>query len=304
MRLERGFFVAAALYGLAAGPGSAAPPQGVPLRTVPASLSEFSDPKSNSEFAADFEGSPNAEMEVALDWSAKPGVFESDLFRRSGNSLYLESRRHIDDAELLVAKRRDAKRMWESLEAFIDLLSDKKRMSRYELASEMGDALMRIDESTWSALRVGGQAYELAASIQELRTWLLDAWQVSSDADPGVEALLKAEARLPTVETRSSAVRFLALVQSGDSDSAESPIKLHELGVALMSETPKTIRNVYMALRGDLKRKLKQQLTSLLNEIEREEIEFDQSDQKIDALRDLLGFNPTDPTLRNLASSR
>ncbi len=261
---------------------------------------------SASELTTDFEpleASANAVPEVLLDWSEIPGVFESDLFRRSGNALYLESRRRIGEVELLAAKRRDAERLWRSLESFIDLLSDKNRMSKFELASQMGNALLRIDEATWSALRVGAQAYELAASIQATRSRLLDAWQVSSDADPGVKALLDAEARIPTVETGSSAIRFLALIQAGDSDPTQAPIQSHEFGVALMSEEPATIRTVYQALRGELKKKLALQLAALLDDIERDQIEFEQSDLKIAEVVDLLGLEPVGNNPLDQASS-
>ena len=298
-----------------AGPVAAAPLAPAPTpRPVAAPQETLATPgsapisaeASASELTTDFEpleASANAVPEVLLDWSEIPGVFESDLFRRSGNALYLESRRRIGEVELLAAKRRDAERLWRSLESFIDLLSDKNRMSKFELASQMGNALLRIDEATWSALRVGAQAYELAASIQATRSRLLDAWQVSSDADPGVKALLDAEARIPTVETGSSAIRFLALIQAGDSDPTQAPIQSHEFGVALMSEEPATIRTVYQALRGELKEKLALQLAALLDDIERDQIEFEQSDLKIAEVVDLLGLEPVGNNPLDQASS-
>lgn len=300
-----------------AGPVAAAPLAPAPtLRPVAAPQETLATPgsapisaeasASASELTTDFEpleASANAVPEVLLDWSEIPGVFESDLFRRSGNALYLESRRRIGEVELLAAKRRDAERLWRSLESFIGLLSDKNRMSKFELASQMGNALLRIDEATWSALRVGAQAYELAASIQATRSRLLDAWQVSSDADPGVKALLDAEARIPTVETGSSAIRFLALIQAGDSDPTQAPIQSHEFGVALMSEEPATIRTVYQALRGELKEKLALQLAALLDDIERDQIEFEQSDLKIAEVVDLLGLEPVGNNPLDQASS-
>ena len=298
-----------------AGPVAAAPLAPAPTaRPVAAPQETLATPgsapisaeASASELTTDFEpleASANAVPEVLLDWSEIPGVFESDLFRRSGNALYLESRRRIGEVELLAAKRRDAERLWRSLESFIGLLSDKNRMSKFELASQMGNALLRIDEATWSALRVGAQAYELAASIQATRSRLLDAWQVSSDADPGVKALLDAEARIPTVETGSSAIRFLALIQAGDSDPTQAPIQSHEFGVALMSEEPATIRTVYQALRGELKEKLALQLAALLDDIERDQIEFEQSDLKIAEVVDLLGLEPVGNNPLDQASS-
>ena len=304
MKFGQVLALAAAFFITASAPAAAAPHADGELHSVSMSIAA---PASNPEVIANFrELDEPADVVPAflLDWSAVPGVYESDLSRRSGNSLYLESRRQIAESELLEAKRRDASRLWESLEAFIDLLLDKNRMSRFELASQMGDALLRIDEATWNALRVGGQAYELAASIQKLRTWLLNEWQVSSDADPGVKALLDAEARIPTVETNSSAIRFLALIQAADADEAEAPIRTHEFGVALMSEEPETIRRVYEALRGDLKRKLELQLTVLLEEIDREQIELDQRDQKITEIIDLLGLEAAAPIPRDRASSR
>ena len=71
-----------------------------------------------------------------------------------------------------------------------------------------------------------------------------------------------------------------------------------------MSEEPETIRRVYEALRGDLKRKLELQLTVLLEEIDREQIEFDQRDQKITEIIDLLGLEAAAPIPRDRASSR
>ena len=70
-----------------------------------------------------------------------------------------------------------------------------------------------------------------------------------------------------------------------------------------MSEEPVTIRRVYKALRGELKQKLKLQLTVLLGEIAREEIEFEQSDQKIAEVIDLLGLEPAVSAPRDRASS-
>jgi hypothetical protein len=317
MRSGYGLAAAAAWFGAMAalaGPIAAAPhatanqPTAVAMPTpmdptagsAPMPTEDF-DPA--SEFTTELEDSANANPEVLLDWSEVPGVFENDLFRRSGNALYLESRRRIAEAELLTAKRRDAARMWESLESFIDLLSDKNRMSKFELASQMGDALLRIDEATWSALRVGGRAYELAATIQETRSWLLDAWRVSSDADPGVKALLDAEARIHTVETGSPAIRFLALIQAADLDSTEAPIQAHEFGVALMSEELATIRTVYQALRGELKETLALQLAVLLDEIERDQIEFEQRDQKVAEVVDLLGLESVGTLPLDQASS-
>jgi hypothetical protein len=238
-----------------------------------------------------------------LEWSENPGVYESDLLRRFGNPLYLESRRQIGEGELLEAKRRDAEQMWQVLESFIDLLSDKGSMSRFELASQMGDALLRIDEGTWAALRVGGEAYPLAAAIQNLRTWLLKEWRVSSAADPGVKALLDAEARIPIVETESLAIRFLALIQAGDVDEQEGPIRRYEFGTALMNEDPASIRKVYAALRGELKSTMQKQLTLLLEEIAREEIEFEGRDRKVAVVTGLLGLNPADLGLRDRPSS-
>lgn len=234
-----------------------------------------------------------------LEWSENPGVYESDLFRRFGNPLYLESRRQIGEEELLEAKRRDAEQMWKVLESFIDLLSDKGRMSKFELASQMGDALLRIDEGTWTALRVGGAAYPLAAAIQNLRASLLKQWRVSSAADPGVKALLDAEARIPTVETESLAIRFLALIQAGDGDEKEGPIRRYEFGTALMNEDPVSIRKIYGALRGELKFTMQKQLTLLLEEIDREEIEFAGRDRKVAVVIGLLGLNPADLGLRD-----
>ncbi|MBW2291322.1 MAG: hypothetical protein JRG94_03325 [Deltaproteobacteria bacterium] len=158
----------------------------------------------------------------------------------------------------------------------------------------MGDALLRIDEGTWSALRVGGEAYDLAAAIQKLRAELLKDWQVSSAADPGVKALLGAEARIPTVNTKSSAIRFLALIQAGDGDANQGSIRRHEFAHALMNEDPSAIRKVYGALRGQLKATMREQLTLLLKEIAREQIEFEDKDQKVAVVTGLLGVNPAD----------
>ena len=207
---------------------------------------------------------------VQLEWSKNPGVFEEDLRRRDQNSLYFESRREIGKAELRAAKKLDAKRMWQDLEDFIDLMLDKRRMSRLETASEMGDALLTLDEGTWRALQVGGESYALAQAIQELRSWLLLEWRVSSERDPGVAALLAAEGRIPTVETGSRAIRFMALIQGATARptdgeaSATGPILIDELGTALMSEDRDTIVQVLESSRGELRSQLRLQLVSLL----------------------------------------
>jgi hypothetical protein len=158
----------------------------------------------------------------------------------------------------------------------------------------MGDALLRIDEGTWSALRVGGEAYNLAAAIQKLRSELLKDWQVSSAADPGVKALLDAEARIPIVYTQSATIRFLALIQAGDSDRDPGPIRRHEFAHALMTEDPASIKKIYRALRGQLKSTMREQLTLLLREIAREQIEFEGRDQKVAVVTGMLGVSPAE----------
>ncbi len=278
---------------LAAGNAGAQPPSDAAVASAPPVLSDADADLGD----ADLDGAEEPRSQapaLVLEWSENPGVHEGDLHRRFRNPLYLESRRQIGEAHLLAAKRRDAEQAWKVLERVIDLLSSKQRMSKFELASQMGDALLRIDEETWAALRVGGEAYSLAATVQDYRTWLLKEWQVAALADPGVKALLDAEARIPSVETHSPSIRFLALVQAGDADmdSEQGRILRHEFATALMSEEPNTIRNVYRALRGELKRTMQQQLTLLLEEIEREEIEFEGRDQKVAAVTALLGLSP------------
>lgn len=255
---------------------------------------EVTPPVSGAVSSSEPEPSIPQNRLAQLEWSKNPGVYEGDLRRRFGNPLYFEARRLVDEQELLSAKSRDAEKMWEVLEGFIDLLSDKNRMARFELASQMGDALLRIDEGTWSALRVGGEAYNLAAAIQKMRTELLAKWQVSSAADPGVKALLDAEARIPSVNTESPAIRFLALIQAGDGDGNKSPIRRHEYAHALMNEDAESIKKIYRALRGQLKATMREQLTLLLKEIAREQIEFEDRDQKVAVATGMLGIDPAD----------
>lgn len=232
--------------------------------------------------------------EILLEWSENPGVYESDLRRRLENPLYVEARRIIDESELLRAKRVDAANAWDALEEFIGLLSDKKRMERYELASEMADALLRIDEATWEALRVGGEAYALATSIQKMRAQLMQDWRSASAKDPGVQALLDAEESIPTVQTESSAVRFLALIQAGNDEEEQGPISTNEFGTALMSEDPDSIRTVYESLQGELKNALRDQLRAVLWDVGREEIEFPDKHEKVAAVAELLEAKPFD----------
>lgn len=232
--------------------------------------------------------------EILLEWSETPGVYESDLRRRLDNPLYVEARRIIDESELLGAKRVDAAKAWDALEEFIGLLSDKKRMERYELASEMADALLRIDEATWEALRVGGEAYGLAASIQKMRAQLIMDWRSASEEDPGVEALLDVEESIPAVETESSAVRFLALIQAGDDGEEQGPISTNEFGTALMSEDPDSIRVVYESLQGELKNAVRDQLRAVLWDVGREEIEFPDKHEKVAVVAELLEAKPFD----------
>lgn len=232
--------------------------------------------------------------EVELEWSKTPGVYESELLRRYGNPLYRETRRKVDERALRAAKRKDAEEMWNVLESFIGLLSDKNRMAKYELASQMGDGLLRLDEGTWAALRVGGEAYKLAGAIQDVRGELLKEWRVAAEADPGVKALLDAEGRIPTVKTGSSSIRFLALIQAASDDEQDAPIDRNEFAAALMSEEPAAIRDVYRALRGDLKRTVKQQLTRLLEEVGREEINFAGRNERVAVVTELLGVAASD----------
>ncbi|MFT5444582.1 MAG: hypothetical protein ACI8W3_003639 [Myxococcota bacterium] len=232
--------------------------------------------------------------EVELEWSQTPGVYESELLRRYGNPLYREARRKVDEGALRAAKRKDAEEMWNVLESFIGLLSDKDRMAKYELASQMGDGLLRLDEGTWAALRVGGEAYKLAGAIQEVRGDLLKEWRVAGQSDPGVKALLDAEARIPTVQTDSSSIRFLALIQAARDDDQNAPLDRNEFAAALMSEEPDAIRDVYRALRGDLKRTVKQQLTRLLEEVGREEVNFAGRNERVAVVTELLGVAASD----------
>lgn len=233
------------------------------------------------------------EPKVTIAWSAKPGVYERELMRRHDNPLYVESRQEVSEADLLDARRRDAERMWNALESYIELANDKDRMARYEVASKMGEALLRLDENTWSALRAGGEAYALAAATQEIRKQLLARWRDVASVDPGVKALLDAEARIPAVETDSPAIRFLALLQAADPDD-EGPIRRYEVGAALLSEDVATIRKVHALLRGELRRSVRDQLGSVLADIGRDEIEFEGKQEKVTAVADLLGKRPAD----------
>jgi hypothetical protein len=201
---------------------------------------------------------------VQLEWSENPGVFEEALRRRHQNILYPEARREVSKTELTKAKKVDAKRMWDNLEGFIELLLGKQRMSKLETASEMGDALLQIDEGTWRALRIGGESYALAKSIQEMRTWLLGEWRVSSERDPGVEALLAAENRIPSVKTDSPATRFMALIQSAENTANPGPVPTEEFAAALMSEDMDSVAQILGALRGRLRRQVAEQLVVLL----------------------------------------
>jgi hypothetical protein len=277
-------------FGIAVGPARAAE---VAQPATPAVSSNTSDstPEQTRESV------PSVRVNQ-LEWSKNPGVYEADLRRRFGNPLYFEARQRIGEQELLSAKSKDAEKMWAVLENFIDLLSDKNRMAKFELASQMGDALLRIDEATWKALRVGGEAYGLAAAIQRLRSELLERWQVSSAADPGVKALLDAESRIATVRTESSVIRFLALIQAGDGGADNSPIRRHEYAQALMNEDAKSIKKIYGTLRGQLKVTMREQLTLLLKEIARDQIEFEGRDQKVVVVTGMLGINPSDLGLR------
>ncbi|MDP6979481.1 MAG: hypothetical protein QF570_12915 [Myxococcota bacterium] len=231
-----------------------------------------------------------------LEWSEKPGVYEGELRRRHNNPLYVDSRREIAESDLSEAKRRDAAQMWAALESYVGLANDKKRMARYELASEMGEALLRLDENTWNALRVGGEAYALAAATQKVRTSLIDSWQDVASVDPGVKALLDAEARIPSVETESPAIRFLALLQaeSGEAGEEDGPIRRYELGAALLSEDAETIRKVHALLRGDLRDSVREQLASVLSDIGRAELEFEGKWEKVTVAAELLEKRPVD----------
>ncbi len=243
----------------------------------------------------DLEGPPTEEPEPLplLEWSEKPGVYENELRRRHQNPLFVESRQEILEADVMEARRRDAERMWQVLEDYISLANDKDRMARYEVASEMGEALLRFDENTWSALRTGGEAFALAAATQRIRSDLLQAWQDVASVDPGVKALLDAEARIPAVKTESSAIRFLALLQAEDPDD-EGPLRRYELGAALLSEDVETIREVHSLLRGELRSAVRSQLESVLGEIGREQIEFEGKREKVKAAAELLGRRPAD----------
>jgi len=279
---------------LAGGPPVMAEP--ATQQATPTSLTEPPNPASSEDSdpdktKLDSRETPAPELDLLLEWSENPGVFEDDLHRRHGNLLYLESRREIGEAELAEAKRHDAEQMWDVLENYIGLAHDKNRMARYELASEMGEALLRIDEGTWAALRVGGEAYALAAAIQNMRHSLLEAWQAAADGDPGVKALLDAEARIPPVETESSSIRFLALLQAGDNADG-GPIRRYEFGTALISQSPEDIRQVYEALRGDLKKTLEEQLVRVLEDIGREQIEFEGKAEKVALVAALLDRQP------------
>ncbi|MFB0978886.1 MAG: hypothetical protein QMC73_14590 [Myxococcota bacterium] len=260
-------------------------------RTAEAKSSELSDPDiapEASELQAEETAEP-VEPEVVFEWSKFPAVHEADLLRRWNNPLYIEARRMIDEDEVRAAKRIDADQQWQELEAYIGLISDKKRMVRYESASQMADALLRIDEGTWNALRVGGKAYDLAKSIQTVRNELMGKWRESSAGDPGVKALLDAEDRLPAVDTDSAAIRFIALIQA-----EESPIPAHEMGTALMSEGAGSISKVYDSLRGELKSNMKKQLKTVMQEVGRDEIDFEGKDQKVAIVAKLLEAKPSD----------
>lgn len=260
-------------------------------RAAEATPSKLSDPDiapEASELQTEETAEP-VEPEVVFEWSKFPAVHEADLLRRRNNPLYIEARRTIDEDELRAAKRIDADQQWQELEAYIGLISDKKRMVRYESASQMADALLRIDEGTWNALRVGGKAYDLAKSIQTVRRELMGKWRESSAGDPGVKALLDAEDRLPAVNTDSAAIRFIALIQA-----EESPIPAHEMGTALMSEGAGAISKVYNSLRGELKSNMRKQLKVLMQEVGRDEIDFEGKDQKVAIVAKLLEARPSD----------
>ena len=70
-----------------------------------------------------------------------------------------------------------------------------------------------------------------------------------------------------------------------------------------MSEELATIRTVYQALRGELKETLALQLAVLLDEIERDQIEFEQRDQKVAEVVDLLGLESVGTLPLDQASS-
>jgi hypothetical protein len=59
------------------------------------------------------------------------------------------------------------------------------------------------------------------------------------------------------------------------------------------------IRKIYGALRGQLKSLIREQLTVLLKEIAREQIEFEARDQKVAVVTGMLGVNPADLGFRS-----
>ena len=224
----------------------------------------------------DLERAPD---EPEISWSDNPGVYEAELRRRYHNPLYLEHRREVAPQELLDAKRRDAERAWEVLELYVDLASEKSRLARADTASGMGEALARIDEAIQLAMWAGGEAYPLAPSLQTLRNGLLEKWKQLAGDDTGVAALLGVERRARKIDTTSEAARFVAQVEM-----PESPIEEYELGSALLSEDPRTIRVALKTLKPVRRKAVNQQARRLVSTLRSEGIEVEALDQKAAAI--------------------
>jgi hypothetical protein len=66
------------------------------------------------------------------------------------------------------------------------------------------------------------------------------------------------------------------------------------MGTALMSEGAGAISKVYNSLRGELKSNMRKQLKVLMQEVGRDEIDFEGKDQKVAIVAKLLEARPSD----------
>jgi hypothetical protein len=211
-----------------------------------------------------------------LDWSDRPGVYESELLRRNGNPLYVAPRRVINETELRAAKRLDAERSWQALEAYVTLMSQKDRLARRTSARELGEALERIDATILLALETRGEAYPLALRLIELRAWLLGEWSAAVTDSPNVLGLLAAQAEPPFQEMQTPARRLLL-----ELEMEEGPIQDFEMGAALLSEDRATVEEVVASLEEEELALMAEQSFLLLTDIEREGIEIDGIERKV-----------------------
>ena len=177
-----------------------------------------------------------------LEWSNKPGAYETQLMRRCNNPYFpasqqtvskkdLEEARKIDDGDYILAKQRFAQ-LGQEIEGLPSTLT----------IADLNKIRERIEDFIQFAMGMGDQGYEIASKADELREALIEAMRAAFRND---EAALERIEAADTFHKRN--VRKFYMPVLAQMLRERSPVRKEDTIATMLSATPDTIA-VFMSL--------------------------------------------------------